>query len=844
MHPFSPRLIPRLAISLCWFTSVVGLAWMNSPATAIAAPPFAAQQDPPVPKDIANDNQGKTSGKPNKNSKSKSSLKGMGRDLGLGLGLDDGADLNSKPFEYTARYEAEEGGLRGRVSVSVALKDGHHTFSTTQPPGSALPTDIKITSPGITLAGPFTPNNSFDVSTTEEGFEGKRSEIHHSDVTWTAPVTFANPLGSAPAPIKVKISAQVCKKSCIPVLGLEVDAVFTDFYPSPNSQKTVGPFRESGSPVTWTVSLSKSVVAPGEAFEIVLSATPDAQYHIYKLSPMDPSTESRTVFALTQKSGLHAKPPVSDQAPIHKDLGGGVEVDYYPKQVTFRIPLHMPSESIEGIYPLQGLIGYQGCTNGSCDQPRGIRFQVDLTVGKDPKSGPIDATLVAVPFKEVASHPQLWSWIDEDRVKLTLSPIEILSKFCLAMLGGLILNFMPCVLPVIGLKILGFVGEAGGDRKKSSMLTLTYAAGIISLILGLGLLSVMVRFYTGSAFGWGQQFGSIIFRAIITAFMFSLALSFLGVWEIPIPGFAMSKTSTELSNREGYAGAFFKGLITTILATPCSAPFLGGVFLVALSQPAWVVLLIFFGVGLGMALPYLVIAAQPGMLSFLPKPGAWMETFKEFMAFPMLLSVVFLVSGFLDEDRISMLSSLMFVWFACWLIGRVPAWAEQNVKIRNWGVAIAVSVLGSLGSFYYLQPSPYRLAWQQFDESKLEQLVGEGKTVMIDFTANWCANCKTNLHVAIETKRVKELLEEKGIVPMVADLTNHSPVLQAKLRDLDSIAIPILAIYSGADLKNPIVLRDLLSETQVLDALKEASAESDSVNLTSSKDSTDEQVVQ
>ena len=354
------------------------------------------------------------------------------------------------------------------------------------------------------------------------------------------------------------------------------------------------------------------------------------------------------------------------------------------------------------------------------------------------------------------------------------------------------------------------------------MLTLTYAAGIISLILGLGILSVAVRYYTGEAFGWGQQFGTVLFRILITAFMFSLALSFLGVWEIPIPGFAMSKTSTELSNREGYQGAFFKGLITTLLATPCSAPFLGGVFIVALTQPAWVVLLIFAGVGLGMSLPYLAVAAQPSMLSFLPKPGPWMETFKEALAFPMLLSVVLLVSGFPNEDRMAMLSSLIFVWFGCWMVGRVPAWSEANVKIRNWSIAAAVAVAGTWGSFYYLQPSTYRLAWQDYNEVKLDALVAEGKTVMIDFTANWCPNCKLNLINAIETKHVKELVESDNIVPMVADFTNYPPELKAKLGELNSISIPLLAIYSGRDQENPIVLRDVISESQLLKALKTA----------------------
>ena len=738
------------------------------------------------------------------------------------LGLDFGGSQNKTPWTFSASYEVEQGGQRGRVTVQVKLDEGHHIFSTTQPSGGPSATVISVQSPGVSLAGPFSPDSSFEVSLTEAGFEGLRVEQHHDSVIWTAPVTFSTPVSVTPTALSIKIDGQVCRESCIPIRGEEVKAEFKGFYASAKSETSKGPFRELSSPIAWTVSLDKSTVKPGERLNLVLSAKPDPEFHIYKYDSLDRATDSRTLLVLTNKAGLLAGNPVTSSKVIHKDLGGGEEVDYYQGDVTWRIPLQVPDQAIEGIYLIQGLIGYQGCTDGSCDQPRGFRFQVDLSVGSKSIDEPANAVLTAVPFKDIEDYPNLAQWIDGPKIKLTLSPMEILAKFCLAMLGGLFLYFMPCVLPVIGLKVLGFVSEAGGDRKTASMLTLTYAAGISSLILGLGILSIAVRHFTGEAFGWGEQFGSIYFRILITAFMFSLALSFLGVWEIPIPGFAMSKTSTELSNREGYQGAFFKGLITTLLATPCSAPFLGGVFVVALTQPAWVVLLIFAGVGLGMSLPYLAVAAQPSMLSFLPKPGPWMETFKETLAFPMLLSVVFLVSGFLDEDRMAMLSSLMFVWFGCWLVGRVPAWSEANVKIRNWSIAFAVSALGTWGSFYYLQPSPYRLAWQDYNEAKLDALVAEGKTVMIDFTANWCSNCKVNLITAIETKKVKEFVESNKIIPMVADYTNYPPELKAKLHELNSVSIPVIAIYSGGDSEHPIILPDSVIESQVLNALKAA----------------------
>lgn len=760
------------------------------------------------------------------------------------LGLDLVGSRNETPWSFSAGYEVEEGGQRGRVTVQVELEEGHHIFSTTQPAGGPSATVISIKSPGVSLTGPFSPDSSFEVSLTEAGWEGLRVEQHHDSVAWTAPVTFTAPLSGTPTALSLKIDGQVCRESCIPIRGEEVKAEFKGFYASAKSETSKGPFREPTSPIAWTVSLDKSTVKPGEKLNLILSAKPDPEFHIYKYDPVDRATDSRTLFVINNKAGLLAGNPVTSSKVIHKDLGGGEEVDYYQGDVTWRIPLQVPDQAIEGIYLVQGLIGYQGCTDGSCDQPRGIRFQVDLSIGSKSIDEPTNAVLTAVQFKDIIQNPNISKWIDGPKIKLTLSPMEILAKFCLAMLGGLILNFMPCVLPVIGLKVLGFVSEAGGDRKTASLLTLTYAAGIVSLILALGFLSVAVRQYTGEAFGWGEQFGSIYFRILITAFMFSLALSFLGIWEIPIPGFAMSKTSTELSNREGYQGAFFKGLITTLLATPCSAPFLGGVFVVALTQPAWVVLLIFAGVGLGMSLPYLAVAAQPSMLSFLPKPGPWMETFKEALAFPMLLSVVFLVSGFLDEDRMAMLSSLMFVWFGCWMVGRLPAWSEANAKIRNWSIAAAIAAAGTWGSFYYLQPSPYRLAWQDYNEAKLDALVAEGKTVMIDFTANWCSNCKVNLITAIETKKVKEFVESNKIIPMVADYTNYPPELKAKLHELNSVSIPVIAIYSGGDSEHPIILPDSVLESQVLEALKTAGPSKSKESLPTATGATSNETVQ
>ncbi|MFM8398722.1 MAG: protein-disulfide reductase DsbD family protein, partial [Pirellula sp.] len=537
----------------------------------------------------------------------------------------------------------------------------------------------------------------------------------------------------------------------------------------------------------------------------------------------DKTIENRTHLVLTQKAGVRAYEPIVDKRPTRKDLGVGGIVDFYNGKVTIRVPIEIPDTAIEGETPFEGLVGYQACTNGACDRPRGLSFKGTYQVSKsNPPGDKLPLRIAPSKYDDVANHPQRQNWFEGDKYALTLTLKDVLVTLSLALAGGLILNFMPCVLPVIGLKILGFVNEAHGDRQQASKLTLVYALGMISVLVGLGVITLMIRGLTGQALTWGALSTNTISLILFTGFLFTLALSFLGVWEFPIPGFATGAKSTELSNKKGFGGAFFKGVITTLLATPCSGPFLGSALAVSLTQPAWVVLLIFLGIGIGMALPYLVVTMFPAAMKWIPKPGPWMETFKEFLAFPMLLGVVVFVASFPDKKRIAMLSALIFIWFACWIIGRVPSWESAQRRMKAWSIGSLVAIAGTIGSFYFMQPSKYELKWVPFNEQALQAAVAEGKPVMVDFTAEWCQNCKWNLAVAINTRKVREFVEKNNIVPMIADMTEHPPELNAKLRELNKNAIPVLAIYKPGDAKSPIILEDILTETQVVNALEQA----------------------
>jgi suppressor for copper-sensitivity B len=304
--------------------------------------------------------------------------------------------------------------------------------------------------------------------------------------------------------------------------------------------------------------------------------------------------------------------------------------------------------------------------------------------------------------------------------------------------------------------------------------------------------------------------------------VFAFALSFLGVWEVPIPGFAQSNASSKLQHKEGPAGAFFKGIFTTLLATPCSGPFLGPVFGYTLSQPPLVTYLLFGSVGLGMASPYLVIGAFPSLVKWLPKPGAWMETFKQLMGFVLLFTVVYLFSTISPEYYIATLTLVVGVWLACWIIGRVPIYEGAGQQLREWSVGSLTAAAIGWGAFTFLGPEKHLYEWKPFTPEVVAKLQSEGKTVMVDFTADWCPTCQWNFKTVINTRAVKAIVEKNGIAPVLADWSDHNDTIKRKLAELNSNSIPVLAIYPANQPGEVIILRDAITKKQLLAALETA----------------------
>lgn len=717
------------------------------------------------------------------------------------------------PIHVSAQFVVPAAGKPGLLQISATIEEGWHTYSITQPKGGPLATKIALTpSAAFELAGDFTPNPAPEKHVDNEVFKGLTLEEHRKQVTWSAPVKFAAGVNPAEVTIAGKVTAQACSdvdNNCLPPRPYDFAAPFK---PTANDG-----FRENAelSKAILRGRIEPASVAPGGKAKLILSAEPVEDFHIYALEAAPTPAASgykATLIALTQSAGFTWGKPVAVTSPIEKtssDMGKSWRV--HKEQAEWTLDITVPAATKPGEYTLAGLIGFQTCDAVCCLPARGASFVGTLTVGTGAASDAVPLSFSAAKYGEVALA------LEQTPVTKSLDFAALPSMIGFSLLGGLILNLMPCVLPVIGLKILSFVEQAGHSRARVFTLNVWYTLGLLSVFAVLATLAVSLNL------GWGQQFQSTGFNIVMSGIVFAMALSFLGVWEIPLPGFVGSGAANDLQQKEGAGGAFFKGVLTTVLATPCSGPFLGPVFGFTLKQPPVVTYIVFLCIGLGMASPYLLIGAFPRLIKFLPKPGAWMDTFKQLLAFVLLGTVVFMFTFLKREYVVPTFGMLIAIWAGCWWIGRTPLYEGARKLTFAWGQGLAAAAIAGWVSFALLGPVDRVLPWQPFSPERLTQLTKIGKTVMVDFTAEWCLTCKLNLKNAIDVQDVKQVVEANGVVPLLADWTDESDEIKRALESLGSNSIPVLAIFPAGKPSEPIILRDLISSrAAVIDALQQA----------------------
>ena len=396
------------------------------------------------------------------------------------------------------------------------------------------------------------------------------------------------------------------------------------------------------------------------------------------------------------------------------------------------------------------------------------------------------------------------------------------ANLLLAFIGGLILNIMPCVLPVISLKILGFVGEARSDPAHVRKLGLLYALGVLVSFLALAVMVIAVK-AAGHKAGWGMQFGSPTFIIVLTALVTLVALNLFGIFEVNLSGNVMGAAGRPAS-RHGAAGAFFNGVLATTLATPCSAPILGAALGFAFARSAPVIIAILLTVGVGLALPYVVLTWQPAWLKFLPRPGAWMEKFKKAMAFPMAATAVWLFSLASTQygDRSWWLAMfLVFVGFAAWVYGE---FVQRGTKHRGLGAvaAILLLVVGYGWAIEYGLKGTEAVAWQPWSPEAVAAVRSQGHPAIVDYTARWCLTCNTAVKPVLESKSVRNKIKEVGAVPLLADYTGFSPEITDELARYQRAGVPLVVVFPKEQSKPPIVLPEVVTPGDVIDALNRA----------------------
>jgi thiol:disulfide interchange protein/DsbC/DsbD-like thiol-disulfide interchange protein len=458
-----------------------------------------------------------------------------------------------------------------------------------------------------------------------------------------------------------------------------------------------------------------------------------------------------------------------------------------------------------------------------------IDFRVPIET-KDPKLASLNGVVVFGQDENGAGR-NAWSLDRNAAVAATVAaPSGSLAKFLLfGFLGGFILNLMPCVLPVISLKIFGFIQHAGQDRRRILRSGLAFIAGIFAWFIGLALLLIILK-SAGREITWAFQFTNPYFVLFMSAVVLVFALNLFGVFEISLPQSA-NRGLLAWTAREGEAGSFFQGVFATVLATPCTAPFLGTALGFAFTQSGWMIFVMFVAIAAGMSSPYLLLSAQPAWLRLLPKPGDWMLRVKQLMGFLLLATLLFLL-WVLGAER----GAEAVIWTACFLLAlSVACWMKgafvvptASARARVISILLALALVLASG-FYFIGTkfnattlvtgdSQTQGDWRAFTPERLQAELDQGHTVFVDFTAAWCLTCKFNEAAVLESSAVRDAFQRRGIVKFKADWTNADPAITKILKQFGRPGVPMYVLYPAG--KSAILFPELLTQSIILDKLE------------------------
>lgn len=642
------------------------------------------------------------------------------------------------------------------VGVKLNMDEHWHTYWK-NPGDSGLGTRIKWNLPEGFSAGPIVwpyPHLILTPPLISYGYQ--------DEVVLLTRITPPAQLASSNVTMRAKVSWLMCKDVCIPgKVDVELTLPTKQSSPEPDPQWTTA-FEETLSAVpvasTGWVASARYYGQTVELRATLPEGWQTGQTNVYFFADAESVTESA--------------------APQSVSWDGR----------TLRLVMTRATEATELPERLAGvLVAEKGWTSNG--NPAAVTIDTEL------KEGPFAATATA-----------------QSPSKSMTIPVALFFAF----LGGLILNLMPCVFPVLSLKIVNLVEQSRETHKSAIRHALVFTAGVLISMWLLAAMLLVLR-SSGSTVGWAFQLSNPPFVLALTFLFLLIGLNMFGVFEI---GVGLTQAGGLAQDRKGLASSFFSGLLTTVAGAPCAGPFLGTVIGYALAQPAGLALLAFTAMGLGTAAPYALLSTNPSLLKALPKPGPWMETMKQLMAFPMLATAGWFASIYAklhggSDALFRILIAFVLVGVSAWIFGKWTA-LHRRTGIR-WIARLASILILALAVNYALHKPG--LAMEAWSKPKVEALRQAGKPVLVDFTAEWCAICQVNKRVALENPEVVAKLKEKNVTVLVADWTDQNAEVAAGLAEFGRAAVPLYVIYGRDPEAPPNVLPELLTPGLVLEAL-------------------------
>jgi thiol:disulfide interchange protein/DsbC/DsbD-like thiol-disulfide interchange protein len=654
-----------------------------------------------------------------------------------------------------SEVDAFEPGKPFRLGLHFKLAEGWHIYWSN--PGSAgQPPEVDFVLPEGAKASEIVWPTPLRVP------EGPAMTYSYLDEA-LLPVTLTTPAGLSALPIRAKASWLICEKICVPEEG--------------------------------ELRLDLPAGAPEPSAEAPLFAAADARIPIS--SPYAATVSTEGVLSLTGHDGSLALVrdasflpaawgEIDDLAPQTSSYADGkLSLALKPGQ-TFD-----PSQGLAGVVVLKDAAGRQ-------------RF---LTIAATPEGG--SATPAGVPAPQPA----------KSAAPAPAADPGVIATLAFAFLGGLILNLMPCVFPILAMKAVGVARLAGHARGVVRAHALSYTLGVLVAFAALAGLLLAMR-AAGVAAGWGFQFQSPAFVAGMAWLLFGVGLNLSGVFEFNL-GF--TGAGAGLTRLHGHAGSFFTGLLAVLVATPCTAPFMGAAIAAAATAPVALVMLIFLVMGLGLAAPYAIFALAPGVATLLPRPGRWMLVLRQALAFPMYGAAVWLVWVVSQEAGadgvLAALSGALLIGFAAWLLSATRDTETWRALGR---MGAATTAIGALALLFNVAATPTSTADGEgaYSESRLASLRAEGRPVFVDMTAAWCVTCLVNERIALSSDAVKQAFAGHKVAYLKGDWTHADPAISQFLREHGRDGVPLYVFYPPKG--KPVVLPQILTESAVLDQIDRA----------------------